>query len=238
MKPKGMTLIESLISLSLFLLILMATSEFFGLTRAMFAKLRDASDEAQAAATAQDKIRIDLMRAGLALIPPMKLGLIEAVIADSEGLTIRRAERTASLEEDLVEGQTSLKPGIVDGAKKGAELCFYDSLKGEIREIARVEGTIPILSSPLAYSYSKESGEIAVVEKIAIFLDHEERILRRRVDSGSAQPLVEEVEAFVCSFDKERNLASVVFVQASRSGKEKTHELWMYSKNAGLSVER
>jgi len=238
MKPKGMTLIESLISLSLFLLLLTAAFEFFALTRAMFVKLRDASDEAQAAATALDKIRIDLMRAGMALIPPMKLGLVEAVIADSEGLTIRRAERSASLTEDLAEGQTSLKPGIIDGAKKGTEVCFYDSLKGEIREIARVEGSIPILSSPLACSYSKESGEIAVVEKISVFLDRKERVLRRRVDSGSAQPLAEEVEEFTCSFDKDRNLASVTFVQASRSRKEKTHELLLYPKNTGLSAER
>ena len=238
MKPKGMTLIESLISLSLFLLILMAAFEFFGLTRAMFVKLRDASEEAQAAAAAQDKIRIDLMRAGLGLVPPIRLGLIEAVTADSDGLTIRRAERTKALEEDLAEGQTSLKAGFIDGAKKGIELCFYDALKGEIREIAGIEGTIPILSSPLAYSYSKESAWVIAVEKIDVFLDQEDRIVRRRVDSGSAQPLVENVKAFACSFDKARNLASVSFVLASRSGKEKTHELWMYPKNAGLSAER
>jgi prepilin-type N-terminal cleavage/methylation domain-containing protein len=238
MKPKGMTLIESLISLFLFLLILMASAEFFGMTRAMFIKLRDASDEAQAAAAAQDKIRIDLMRAGLGLVLPMKLGVVEAVTADSEGLTIRRAESTTNLEEDLIEGQTSLTAGFIDGAKKGVELCFYDSLKGEVREIASVEGTRPILSSPLAYSYTKESAKVTALEKIAVFLDRKDRIVRRRVDSVSAQPLVENVEAFACSFDKDRNLASVSFVLASRSGKEKTHELWLYPKNAGLSAER
>lgn len=238
MKPKGMTLIESLIGLSLFLLILTASLEFFGLARAMFVKLRDAADEAQAAAAAQDKIRIDLMRAGQGLIPPMKLGLVEAVTVNSEGLTIRRAERTTDLEEDLIEGQTSLTAGFIDGAKKGVELCFYDSFKGEIREIARVEGTCPILSSPLAYSYSRESARVAALEKVDVFLDREDRIVRRRIDSGSAQPLVENVEAFACSFDKGRNLASVSFVLASRSGKEKTHELWLYPKNAGLSAER
>ncbi|MHB8093593.1 MAG: prepilin-type N-terminal cleavage/methylation domain-containing protein [Candidatus Aminicenantales bacterium] len=238
MKPKGMTLIESLISLSLFLLILTATMEFVGLARAMFFKLRDASDEAQAAAAAQDKIRIDLMRAGLGLVLPMKLGLVEAVTADSEGLTIRRAERAADLEEDLIEGQTSLTAGTIDGAKKGVELCFCDSLKGEIREIARAEGTLLILSSPLANSYSMKSARVTAMEKIAVFLDREARILRRRVDSGAAQPLVENVEAFACSFDKDRNLASVSFVLASRSGKEKTHEFWLYPKNAGLPAER
>jgi len=88
MNRRGFTLIEFLISLSLMLIIVLAGFEFFGQARTLFFKLKEAEESEEAALAALDKIRIDLTRGGRGLSVPMGMGLLEAVRADPERLTV------------------------------------------------------------------------------------------------------------------------------------------------------
>jgi prepilin-type N-terminal cleavage/methylation domain-containing protein len=236
MSRRGFTLIEFLISLSLMLIIVLAGLEFFGQARALFFKLKEAEESEEAALAALDKIRIDLTRGGRGLSIPIGMGLLEAVRVDPERLTVQSSEGSYGLREDSVQGGTRAVLESADGLKKGSEICIFDPDKGELRRVLSVEGECLTLSTPLEHSYSRETAGLVAVEKISFFLDREDAIIRRQVNASPAQPLLEEAWTFLCSYDRPRNLAGIAFTLASH--KEKTYELCIFPKNAGLSPIR
>ena len=67
---KGFSLIECLISLSLFLIIVLACLEFFGKTRNIFFKLKENKEAREGVLAALGKIRTDLNQGGAGLIDP------------------------------------------------------------------------------------------------------------------------------------------------------------------------
>jgi type II secretory pathway pseudopilin PulG len=71
----GFSLIESLLSLSLFLIIFLSSLEFFGFTRDIFLKLKTKQEVKEAALATLDKMRFDLLKAGLGLQQPISLGV-------------------------------------------------------------------------------------------------------------------------------------------------------------------
>ena len=67
---------ESILALMLFLIVVLASLEFFGFTRNLFLKLKDKEETREAALLALDKMRVDLLAGGLGLLEPIKLGLL------------------------------------------------------------------------------------------------------------------------------------------------------------------
>ena len=65
---KGFSLIESLISLSLFLIIVLTCFELFGITRDTFLKLKNNEEAREAVLAALDKIRTDILAGGYCLV--------------------------------------------------------------------------------------------------------------------------------------------------------------------------
>ena len=236
MSRRGFTLIEFLISLSLMLIIVLAGFEFFGQARALFFKLKEAEESEEAALAALDKIRIDLTRGGRGLSIPIGMGLLEAVRADPERLTVQSSEGSYGLRENSVQGGTRVALETADGLKKGSEICIFDPDKGEVRRVLSVEGECLTLSTPLEHSYSRETAGLVAVQKISLFLDREDAVIRRQVNSSPAQPLLEEAWTFLCSYDRPRNLVGSAFTLTSH--KEKTYEHCIFPKNAGLSPIR
>jgi prepilin-type N-terminal cleavage/methylation domain-containing protein len=236
MSRKGFTLLEFLISLSLLLIIVLAGFEFFGQARALFFKLKEAEENEEAALAALDKIRIDLAHCGRGLSLPIDLGLLEAVRADPEKLTVISSGGSYRLREDLVQGETRAVLLSSDGLKKGSEICIFDPDKGEVRPILSIEGACLTFSTPLENPYSRETAGLIAVEKTSFFLDRNDRVIRRQVNSSPAQPLLEDAATFLFSYDRTRNLAGIVFTLASH--KERTYELSFFPKNAGLSPVR
>jgi len=236
MSRRGFTTIELLISLSLLLVIVLAGLEFFGQARALFLKLKEAEESEEAALAALDKMRIDLARGGRGLAVPIEMGLLEAVRADPEKLSVLSSGGSYELREDLAQAETQAILLSADGLKKGSEICVFDSDKGEVRRVQSVEGTRLTFSEPLENPYSKETVGLIAVDTTAFFLDQEDAVIRRQVNSSPAQPLLEDAGTFAFSYDRHRNLASIAFTLASH--KEKTYELCAFPKNAGLSPVR
>ncbi len=233
---KGFSLIECLISLSLFLIIVLACLEFLGKTRTLFVKLKDKEEAREGVLAALDKIRTDLQQGGSGLIAPTQLGLLEGISEDSGILIILSREKELSLSSDLVEGQTRIQLESTSQLKKRREVCFFDSLNGEIKTISWVDKGSVVISSPLEYLHFREKTSAILLRTVSVFLDEKKQVLRRKVNSSPAQPLLEEVGSFSFNLDKTTNLVRLRL--ALETNKEKFYEISVFPKNTALANSR
>jgi prepilin-type N-terminal cleavage/methylation domain-containing protein len=236
MTERGFTLVELLIALSLMLVIMLAGFGFFGQAHSLFFKLKEAVDGSQDALSGLDKMRIDLIKAGEGLPYRAESGLPEGLSVEADTLTIVRAQDDFGLARDIGPGDQRVDLESSEGLKAGGEVFIVGPDGGEAAEVVRVEGTTLIVGSSIGQGYRKESTRVYSLEKISYFLDAVDGVLRRRVGSGAAQPLIEGVESFQFSYDKPGNLAAVSFALSSR--KEKIYELFLFPKNIRLAVGR
>jgi len=232
----GFSLIESLISLSLFLIIVLACFEFFGRTRNLFFKLKEKEEAREAVLAALDKMRTDLHLGGAGLFDPIQLGILEGISEDSGSLIILSKEKELSLCNDLAEGQTRIQLESTSELKTGREICIFDSLNGEVLSISSVDEESIVLSSPLNFSFIKEKASIILVKKISLYLDEKKPTLRRKINSSPAQPLLEETAFFDFDWDKAANLVKLRL--QLKTNKEKFYEISVFPKNAALAVTR
>ena len=235
---KGFSLIESLISLTLFLIVVLASLEFFGFTRNLFLKLKNKEERKEAALSALDKMKTDLLTAGSGLLEPIQLGLLEGITENESTLVILSKEKSLSPLNDLVEGQTRIQLVSTKKVKRRREICIFDSTKGEVKSISSVSKKSIVLSSPLNFSFQKEKTSVFLLKKISLFLDKNKNILRRRVNSSPAQPLLEEVAMFGFNYEKATNLARLRVTFKSKSSKDKEYEIFVFPKNSALAARR
>jgi prepilin-type N-terminal cleavage/methylation domain-containing protein len=235
-QEKGFSLVESLISLSIFLVIVLATLEFFGFSRRLYLKLKIQEETGLAAFSALERMKTDLLQAGAGLLDQIHLGLVEGITKADEALIIFSQEKTFSAVTNLLEGQTRIQLESTEGIKKEREVCIFDSSKGELKSIASVEKNSIALSSPLSFSFLKEKTRITLLERISLFFDSEEQIIRRKVNSSPAQPLLEEAASFSFDYEKTTNIVRLRLALASR--KEKTYEISVYPKNTAMANRR
>jgi len=236
MGKKGFSAIETMISLALFLMIVMAVSEVLDLARGFFLKLKKVEEETQAAMAALDKMRIDLLQAGSGLSQAIRLGIVEGIKLSEEELTIFSLQETLSLSEDLLPGTQRIILDAVAGISPGREICFIYGHRGERQSILSCEGKTILLASPIEFSYRKDETRLLLVEKISLFLDKGRSTIRRRVNSSSPQPLLDDVHSFGFDFKAGNNLARVNF--ALKADEEKMYEVLVFPKNTALCLKR
>jgi prepilin-type N-terminal cleavage/methylation domain-containing protein len=232
----GFSLIECVISLSLFLIIVLICFEFFGRTRNLFVKLKEKEEEREAVLAALDKMKTDLHRGGAGLSVPIQLGILEGISEDNSRLIIFSKEKELLLCNDLVEGQTRIQLESTSSLKKGRDICIFDSLNGEVLSISSVDKESIVLSSPLSFSFIKENASIILVKKISLYLDEKRPTLRRKVNSSPAQPLLEETAIF--DFDMDKAAILVKLRLQLKTSKEKFYEISVFPKNAALALAR
>jgi len=236
MRRRGFSLIEMLAGLAVSLFVLLAALEFFGLTRDLFLKIKSAAEEAQAAAAALDKIRIDLLRAGSGLVDPLCHGTIEGVVAETNSLVVYRLDEAYTLGADISAGdREAILPAAIpssSGLRPGREICLSTRNHSELRVINAAAGKTVLFSSPVDLSYPRDEGYLLLLEKIRLFLDGSSGTLRRKVNASTPQPLIEGVARFECSVDPESELARVGFVLTANQ--EKKYEFSILPKNLGL----
>ncbi len=229
---KGFTLVELLIGMTLFLVILVAGVEFFGHARGLFFKLKEAEEDAQAAYSALDRIRLDLIRGGRGLSEAIGQGLLSAIDAGPERLTILSSEGARALGLDLSPGGDRTVLDTTEGIKRGDSVCFLEGSLGEVRGVAAVEGDALVLDIPVEAGYSAGACRVLPVEKVSYYLESHDGVVRRQVNSSPAQPLIEDVGDFRFSYDLPSNLASVVLGLAPH--KERNYGIFVFPKNAVL----
>lgn len=229
----GFSLMESLLSLSLFLIIVLSSLEFFGFTRNIFLKLKTKQEVKEAALATLDKMRFDLLKAGLGLQQPISLGVLDGITESEDTLIIISKEKTFTPLGDLAAGQTIIQLNSTSKLKKGRKVCLFDSTKGEVKSISSLDKESIVLSSPLNFSSLKEETSVFLLREVSLFLDKNKHTLRRKVNTSPAQPLLEEVGVFDFHHEKATNLVRLSLSFATN--KEKVYETSVFPKNIALA---
>lgn len=233
MKKNGSTLIETLISLTLCSLVLLAVFEVFGLVRKFFLDLKKNEEDRLAAMACLDKMRIDLLHAGAGLSLPIQWGTVEGFSEDGKNLVVISLEESYSLASDLPVGANQVLLDTTAEISPGREICLVDGQKSERHAVSSCPNKKAlILSSPLEHSYLRDESQVFLLEKVSLYFDEEKGLIRRRVNSSSPQPLLEDVGTFNFLCEKEKNLVAVRF--GLKSHQEEIYELLVFPKNTAL----
>lgn len=232
MKRRGFSLVEALVCLGLSLLVLMAAFEFFGITRSLFFKLKEAQEQNQAIQAALAKLRIDLSRAGYGLEAPLRAGVVEGIDADGASLLILSRDETYTLVTDALPGEKRIFLEKVTGLSAGRRICLAEEEKAEIHAITALEGTTVVLGEPVEASFQSAAARFLLIEEVGYFLDERNRILRRKVNASPAQPLLDDAALFAPVYQPTSNLISVKL--AGIANQERIYELVVFPKNLGL----
>ncbi|NIM90589.1 MAG: hypothetical protein GTO17_06535 [Candidatus Aminicenantes bacterium] len=235
-REKGISLVESLLSLSLFFLLFFSSLQFFGFARNSFFKLKETETAREGALLALEKMKIDLLQGGLGLLGPSELGLCKGIEEKNLNLSILSKEKDFHLLDNIAAGQAQIFLETTQGMKKGREISIFDSKKGEIKGISSLKGNSITLDSPLNYSFLKEETRIILLKRTMLFFDAKKQIIRRKVNNSPSQPLLEEVVSFQFSYSEASNLLNLRL--CLKPEKEKTYEISVFPKNMALASFR
>jgi type II secretory pathway pseudopilin PulG len=235
-RTAGFSLLESLIALTLFLVIILAGIEIFASARKTLQKLEEAQTSEESIAAALERIRADVRSAGRGLAGPDGIETVAGLEAAGDTLVIRSAEITTPLTADAAAGQTVL--AVADGREfaAGRTAAVCDGTKSETVVIAAAEENGLSLVSPLAGSYARSAAEVILVQKISLYMDAGRAVLRRKVDAGTGQPLLEEALSFAFSIGTPSPIVTIAI--RSRIGNGETHGTTVHAGNAALALRR
>jgi type II secretory pathway pseudopilin PulG len=229
----GYSLLESLITLTLFSFLFLAGLSFLGSARTHFHGIKDEYEAGESLYASSDRIRLDLEQAGAGLEGPLRLGLIPGVSDANGRLRIQSAEAALALPADLQPGQTRITLADTSAFRKGRLVCILDGRGGETVTVATVDPQSVVISQPLQQGYAAADARLILIRTLEIYLDHGSRILRRKANTSPAQPLLEQTSAFGCVYDPVTHLTRIK-IQHEPS-KEKNHAFSLRPKNLVLA---
>ena len=90
-----------------------------------------------------------------------------------------------------------------------------------------------LLAQPLQRGYRAGEARLVQVRTVELYLDRSSLILRRKVNTSPAQPLLEETTSFQCGFDAATHITRVSL--RHEPGKEKDHAFSIRPKNLVLA---
>ena len=235
-EKKGFTLLESLLSLSLFLIILLSSLEFFGIARNVFFKLNAEEKKREGISFALDRMRLDLFDVGRGLDKPIQWGLLKGISIEDEILTLLYKEEECCAAANLEAGQEWIFLRGNQEIKKQRQICILGRKKGEMKSVSASEKGSIILTSPLNFSYAQEETSLVLLRKITYFLDEKTQTLRRGVNASPSQPLLEDVSHFHFTYDEPTHLLRLQITL--KEEKEKMYEIFVFPKNMALAETR
>jgi hypothetical protein len=211
---------------------LLAAFEFFGITRSLFLKLKEAQEKSQAIQAALVKLRTDLLRAGFGLEAPLRAAAIKGIDVAGTSLLILSREESFTLSADANFGEQRISLKRVTGLSPGRRVCLTEEERAEIHTIAALEGKTVVLAEPLEAPYLGTSAQLLLIEEVNYFLDERSGILRRKVNASPAQPLLDDTALFIPQYQPESNLVRISL--AGKANEEMRHELSVFPKSLGL----
>jgi len=224
---------ESLLSMSLFLVVILCSLECFAIIRTHFFDLKQEEENNCAAYAALDRMKTDIREAGYGLLLPIRMGIIQGISEEGGALVFISREKDIVFLGDLVKGQTWIPVENTDGIKKGHEVCFHSENLGEVLRVESVENNSLVMASPLSADYPHDGSCMSRLRRVSCYLDHKKNILRRKVNTSPAQPLVENIQDFVFSYEAGGNLLYIGIHLSSDM--EKLYECTIYPKNTALA---
>ncbi len=232
MTKKGVTLIETILSTALLLLVCLFGLECFGIARRLFIDLKASQEGDLAAAAALESLRRDAARAGEGLALPIELGLCDGAELRPDGFTVRYAGEAKRLAADIVPGQTKIFLESAEGLGPGRSLCLCADDRAEFASVRSAGDGWIVIEQGAENFYGQTDGQCFAVDAVINWLERTSRTLRRRVNDGSGQPLLEDTIMFEADWDP----AAPLFRFKLRLGskKEKTHETSIVPKCLAL----
>ncbi len=233
---KGFSLIESVISMFFFLMIVLFSLDCFIATRKHFSHLKRSETLNTAAYAALDRMRRDILDAGLGLNQPMELEIIEGISQDQNELVILSKQEELPVKGDFVSGQQMIPMAKARNLKIGQQICFFSSNSGEVRSIVSKTLDSIFLDSPLDANYPQEKTSLVLLRRLSLFFDGAGGVIRRKVNTSPAQPLLEEVASFGHEFFKDSNLVRLHL--CFRMEEDKKYDATIFPKNTALFATR
>ena len=233
-KEKGFSLMESLISLFLFLLVILFSFDCFNSVRIHFFELKTSEEWNTAAYAALDRMKRDLQDAGWGLTDATRQNIVSGISEEGETLILLSKEENLSLRCDLVSGQQRIEVENARLVKRGHQICIFDSFGGEMHSIASADKDSIVLMSPLTSEYMQKDTDVISLRKISLFFDDRRGVIRRKVNSSPAQPLLENVNFFGFEYMRDSNLLRVHF--KLKIDEEKNHEAVVFPKNTAMLI--
>jgi type II secretory pathway pseudopilin PulG len=231
-KTRGFSVLETLISLTIFSIIVLGTLECFINARSYFLQMKNEHEANQSALSALDKIKTDISQSGKGLLTLSQLKVLKGISCEDNVLSIKICDQKFTSASSLYQGQTRIFFQDTRPLKKKRKICLFDSCKGEIKEISSVDPQSCLISTPLSHSYEKDHVSIVLLRELRFFLDKKKDIIRRKVNSSPAQPLLEETSEFLCSYEETKNLVKVFI--SLKNKKEVEYEAFIFPKNTAL----
>ncbi|MBP6909298.1 MAG: hypothetical protein KBC18_02600 [Candidatus Saccharicenans sp.] len=229
----GFSLLESLISLSLSLFILVSALEVMTQAKRIYSRSQSEQEAALGAAVALEKIREDLERAGAGLEGHRPETDCWPIKVANSVITMYSGDITIKLAADIEAGQTSalviLWPGSDSKLRAGRTMLLAGQNQVELVEITGVMNNRLFVSPAFSSSFRAAESAAYLLETVEFYLDSKQPILRRKVNGTSGQPLLEEVSSFEPAYDQLSNLVSIRLGTGSK--KEKSYEFLFYPKN-------
>ncbi|MGB9836184.1 MAG: hypothetical protein ACPLRX_05545 [Candidatus Saccharicenans sp.] len=234
------TLIECLIGLSLSLFILLSSVEMFTLARRFSVKFKEEQETSLAVANALEKIREDAEKAGQGLEAEagQPEGQPEAfcpVFISAGHLFLYSQDEELFLSQPAEAGQNfipvKVNRSLAEKLKKGRNIFLSHQIENKVEffSITNFTGDRIYLSGSLTYDYRPEGSRASLLEKVEYFFDREQKILRRRVNDTSSQPLLEQALGFEPDYSPATNLLTVKIIVGQK--KEKVYEVAVFPKN-------
>lgn len=228
----GFSLLESVISLFFFLLIVLFSLDCFMVTKKHFGQLQESEKSNTAAYAALDRMRRDILDAGLGLMKPMALKILEGISQDQEKLIILSKDKDLAGTGDLESGQQRIPLAQSQNLKSGQLICILSSDSGEVHSIVSTTQDSILLDTPLDSNYLHEKTSLFSLRRVSLFFDENAQIIRRKVNASPAQPLLEEVSLFECDFLRDSNLVRLHF--CLMIDEERHYETTVFPKNTVL----
>lgn len=228
---KGFSLIESMISLFLFLLVLFFSLDCFIATKKHFNQLKQSETSNTAAYAAIDRMRRDIRDAGLGLSTPMALEILKGISQEPGELIILSRQEELSLRMDCVRGQQRIPVANARNLKIGQQICIFSTGGGEVHSIVSVNRDSILLNAPLSSNYLHERTTLVSLRRISLFFDETAGVIRRKVNTSPAQPLVEEIDSFDYEYFEDSNL---IRLHLCLSEERKDYETTIFPKNTVL----
>jgi prepilin-type N-terminal cleavage/methylation domain-containing protein len=230
---RGFSLLESLISLFLFLLIVLFCCDCFISVRNHFSKLKESETSNTAAYAALDRMRRDLLDAGLGLAQALELRILEGISEEQGALVVLSKSEELAVEEALAIGQQRIPTTDAKKVKRGQQIAIMNSTGGEVHIVASVDQNSFVIGSPLSSNYVQEDTNVVLLRKISLLLDENNGVIRRKINASPAQPLLEDVASFEFAYIRDANLVKLAV--RLKIDEERKYETTVFPKNTGMA---
>ncbi|MGQ9619017.1 MAG: hypothetical protein ACUVUG_08685 [Candidatus Aminicenantia bacterium] len=190
---KGISLTETIISLTLSLFVLFSSSIFVSSIKKEILKGKEQIESLQELYSAIDRISYEIKRCGIGLSKEWEMDEFKIFEIYNERINLRRFDEDSLIKEECSKGEKNIQVEEPFKFKEGREIIITDFLNFDFNEISEIKNDEIILKDYLKNDY-EEGSKIIQINFVSLKFDKSKKILRMSQNSGPFQPIVENVE--------------------------------------------